>query len=276
MIYKYPQEVHDFVRENCTKLRDDDLAEECNRLFGTEFTKNKMKCFRGNHGYWNGMPLHYSQEEYQRRQTHFPKGMHEYIRDNSWGVSNKEMVRRVKEKFGYEMTVGQMHSYRSRYGFRSGGAGWVSKTQPPPNKGKKIDEYMSPEAVEKVRRTVFKKGDRPVNEMPIGTEIVNELSKGYRMVKVSMTGTQRERWKFVHRLVWEKHHGAVPEDSVIVFRDGDKMNCDIENLALITRGELAVMNRRKYFSDNPLVTDVGITLAKIRKAVSEAEKRRKK
>ena len=88
-----------------------------------------------------------------------------------------------------------------------------------------------------------------------------------------MKGRQNERWKFVHRLVWEEHNGPIPEGGCIVFRDGDKMNCNIENLAMLTHGELSIMNKRGYFSDNPEVTDVGITLAKIRKAVAEAEKR---
>ena len=36
------------------------------------------------------------------------------------------------------------------------------------------------------------------------------------------------------------------------------------------------MGKKGYFSDNPQVTDVGITLAKLRKAVTNAEKKVKK
>ena len=49
-IYAYTKEVHDFVREHCTKMRDAELAEACNKACGTEFTQSKMKAFRANHG----------------------------------------------------------------------------------------------------------------------------------------------------------------------------------------------------------------------------------
>ena len=52
-VYRYPTEVHEFVKKWAPKLRDQDLAEACNRRFGTEFTVNSMKSFRGNHGYRN-------------------------------------------------------------------------------------------------------------------------------------------------------------------------------------------------------------------------------
>ena len=45
-VYRYPQEVHDFVKEWAPKLRDKELAEACNRKFGTSFTAGSMKAFR--------------------------------------------------------------------------------------------------------------------------------------------------------------------------------------------------------------------------------------
>lgn len=274
MIYRYPQEVHDFVRENCTKMRDAELAEACNAALGTEFTKSSMKAFRGNHKYNNNLGK-LNSEEYWKIQTKWPRELKDFIRNNTWHVSSEEMSRMVKAEFGIDMTPEQVKGFRARHHISNGNTGWFQKNHPPANKGKKITEYMSPEAVEKVRKTAFKKGSRPPNEMPVGTEIVNKYSDGYRIRKVSMNGRQNERWKFVHRLVWEEHNGPIPEGGCIVFRDGDKMNCNIENLAMLTHAELSVMNKRGYFSDSPEVTDVGITLAKIRKAVTEAEKRRR-
>lgn len=253
-------------------MRDAELAEACNAALGTEFTKSSMKAFRGNHKYNNNLGK-LSSEECWKIQTKWPRELKDFIRNNTWHVSSEEMSRMVKAEFGIDMTPKQVKGFRARHHISNGNTGWFQKGRPPANKGKKITEYMSPETVEKVRQTAFKKGNRPPNEMPVGTEIVNKYSDGYRIRKVSMKGRQNERWKFVHRLVWEEHNGPIPEGGCIVFRDGDKMNCDIENLALLTHGELSVMNKRGYFSDNPEVTDVGITLAKIRKAVAEAEKR---
>ena len=54
-VYRYPQEVHDLVKEWAPKLRDRELAALVNDKCGTNFTDQSMKAFRGNHGYRNGM-----------------------------------------------------------------------------------------------------------------------------------------------------------------------------------------------------------------------------
>lgn len=40
----------------------------------------------------------------------------------------------------------------------------------------------------------------------------------------------------VHRLEWIKHHGEIPEGFVVHHKDENKMNWNIENLELISRG----------------------------------------
>jgi len=87
-VYRYPQEVHDLVKEWAPKLRDRELAALVNDKCGTSFTDQSMKAFRGNHGYRNGMKQ-WTGAEYWKYQTKYPQGMYEYIRDNSWGVSSK-------------------------------------------------------------------------------------------------------------------------------------------------------------------------------------------
>ena len=52
-IYRYPPEVHEFVKRLAPVLRDEELALACNKELGTSFTKDSMKSFRGNHGYKN-------------------------------------------------------------------------------------------------------------------------------------------------------------------------------------------------------------------------------
>ena len=47
MIYKYPDEIEDFVREWSPKMRDQELAAKVNETFGTDFTPGRMKAYRG-------------------------------------------------------------------------------------------------------------------------------------------------------------------------------------------------------------------------------------
>lgn len=270
MIYRYPQEIHDFVKKWSPVLRDDDLAAECNKIFGTDFTANKMKSFRANHKYFNGQKQ-WTTEEYWKYQKRYPKGMYEFIRDNSWGVSSKEMAEMVNEKFGTNFTQTGMKQFRQRNRIRSGLTGWYQKGHPPGTKGKKQSEYMSPEAIERTKATRFKKGDRPLNELPVGTIKVN--ADGYKIIKVQDTGTQWERWAFLHRKVWQDHNGPIPDDMVIIFKDSNKLNCDISNLIMVTRDENSALNRKGWRSQDPQITETGLQTIRLKKAAKRRKSR---
>lgn len=265
MIYRYPQEVHDLVKQWAPKLRDRELAALVNDKCGTSFTDQSMKSFRGNHGYRNGLKQ-WTGAEYWKYQTKYPQGMYEYIRDNSWGVSSKEMAERIKEIFGYEMTPTCMKQFRQRHGIKSGVTGWYQKNHSPGNKGKKLEEYVTdPERLadikDRIKGTQFKKGDRPANELPVGTIVIS--SDGYKLRKKSMTGTIWERWELLHRAVWIEHNGEIPDGMVVTFRDGNKQNCDINNLTLITRGENAALAKKGLRSENPELTDAAIAMVRL-------------
>lgn len=273
-IYRYPQEVHDFVKKWCPKLRDDDLAEACNKELGTQFTPKSIKAFRANHGYRNGKKQ-WTKEEYWKYQKRYPKGMYEFVRDNSWGVSSSEMADMVNEKFGTSFTRTMMKQFRQRHGIKSGVTGWYQKGRPPGTKGKTIEEICKgdPEKLARVRATQFKKGDRPVNELPVGAIVVN--SDGYKLRKKQMEGTLWERWEFLHRAVWEEHNGPIPEGMMVSFKDNNKLNCDIDNLMLLTRGENSALTHYGYRFEDPDLTEAGLALVKLKQAAAKKKKEAK-
>lgn len=266
MIYAYPPEVHEFVKTHCREMRDAKLAEACNAAMGTEFTKEKMRAFRANHKYHNGLPKGRLVDEM------YPDGMVDYIRTHSWGVSSKEMAEQVNALYGTHFTATGMKQFRQRHGIKSGVPGWYQKGHAPGNKGKKQEEYMSGEAIIKARQTQFKKGDRPKNELPVGTVVVN--ADGYKLLKVKMDGSQWERWVPLHRAVWEEHNGPVPEGMTVSFKDSNSLNCDINNLILISRGENAVLAKKGLRSEDPDITTAAVSMVRLQMKVNE--KRRKK
>lgn len=272
VVYRYPPEVHDFVRRWATELRDEELAEACNKELGTHFTASGMKSFRGNHGYRN-MKGQWTSEEYWKYQKRWPQGMFEYIRDNSWGVSSKEMSERVNEIFGTDFTQSRMKVFRAKYHIRSGVTGWYQKGHSPGTKGKTIEEICKndPEKLARVRSTQYKKGDRPANELPVGSIAVN--SYGYKLRKRQMEGTLWERWEFLHRAVWEEHNGPIPDGMSVTFKDSDKLNCDISNLMLVTRGENAALTRMHYRFEDPDLTETALNVIRLRQKAQAKKKR---
>lgn len=103
------------------------------------------------------------------------------------------------------------------------------------NKGKKQSEFLSPEAIEKTKATRFKKGHTPHNAKYDGHERVS--IHGYIEVRVSLG-----KYVLKHRKIWQEHYGEIPKGSIIIFKDGNPLNCVIENLELISREENVMRN----------------------------------
>lgn len=98
----------------------------------------------------------------------------------------------------------------------------------PANKGKKMP-YNANSA-----RTQFKKGTIPPNTVSVGTEVVDAYGYLKRKVSDRKDIPAKKNWKFVHHIVWEQHHGEVPEKHIVVFKNGDKTDIRIDNLDCIS------------------------------------------
>lgn len=275
MIYAYPKEIEPFVREWSAKMRDPELAIKVNEEFGTSFTAKSMKAYRGNHGIRN-YQKQLSSEEYWKYQTKYPQGMYEYIRDNSWGVSSKEMAERVEKLFGYHFTPTGMKQFRQRAGIKSGVTGWYQKGHAPGTKGKTIEEICKgdPEKLAHVRATWFEKGHRPVNELPLGS--IRKDPDGYLIRKKSMEGGQWDRWEFVHRAVWEEAHGPIPKGMIIKFKDNNKENCSLDNLMLVSQAVNCTMSKLGLHSKDPDLTEAGAALAELKITMNKKKQQLKK
>lgn len=104
----------------------------------------------------------------------------------------------------------------------------------PFNKGLNQTDYMTPEAIEKTKKTRFKKGVVPLNTKKDGCIVGRADSKGrvYQYIRIS-----KNNWQLLHRNIWEKVNGPIPSDCVLIFIDGDTSNVSIDNLKLITKIE---------------------------------------
>lgn len=98
----------------------------------------------------------------------------------------------------------------------------------PSNKGGK-QKYKSKESEERSKSTQFKAGHSPHNTRPIGYEKI--YSDGYIHIKVE----EGKRMQLKHHYVWRLHYGEIPRDMCVAFCDGNRLNCDISNLILITK-----------------------------------------
>jgi hypothetical protein len=105
----------------------------------------------------------------------------------------------------------------------------------PHNKGKQI----SAEIYEKVAPTMFKKGNKPHNTKPNGTINIRADTQGrlYQYIKI-----KDSHWELLQRYVWTQANGEIPPGSVVIFLDGNYLNCELNNLQVISRRENMARN----------------------------------
>lgn len=256
MAKRYPQEVHDFIRENVAGHTTKDLVEIVNAHFDLEFTESSMRSYKTNHhlrsGTPTGLPKNHPSET-------FPQEICDYIYVNYKGVGNKEMAEKLNAAFGTSYTTKQLNSFYRNHNLNSGLTGCFEPGHVPANKGKK--GWCAPGC----EKTQFKKGILPASTKPIGHERISK--DGYIEVKIKMRPSRpdcNDNFKTKHRIIWEEANGPVPGDSVVIFKDGDKRNFDLSNLTLVTKAERLEMNRSGLFSEDANMTETGILVARVR------------
>ena len=129
--------------------------------------------------------------------------------------------------------------------------------------------------VEQIKRYYYKHGLKcglGSTHMPIGTVSFVESSQMY-FVKIADGPNPQDNWRPKHELVWEEAYGAIPEGHVVIFLDGDRSNCVLENLALCSKAVNLEMNRKKLRFSNAEATRAGLLITQIR---AETRKREKK
>jgi hypothetical protein len=118
--------------------------------------------------------------------------------------------------------------------------------QKPHNTGKKQIEWMSSEAIEKSKASCFKKGNVPYNTaksdgaISVRKDTQTEIS--YKYIRVSIG-----KWELLQRKVWADAHGPIDKGMVIIFKDGNSLNCELSNLQMITLAENMLRNSIQRF-----------------------------
>lgn len=171
----------------------------------------------------------------------------EYLNNISYGRTNKQITELFNKRFNLELGKKAISAVRKRHGIKTGENGRFPKGNIPHNKGKKGLGGWEP--------TQFKKGHKPHNYNPIGTERVN--GDGYVDIKIA----DPNKWKGKHILLWEEHNGPLPKGHVVIFADRNNRNFEPNNLVLVSRQQLLMLNRHKLIQDSADLTRTGILIA---------------
>ncbi len=114
-------------------------------------------------------------------------------------------------------------------------------------------------------QTQFAQGAMPHNHVDVGTEVL--ATDGYMKIKVEEPNV----WEWSHRRNWEAVNGPIPKGHALVFKDGNRLNCEVENLELLTRSQLMLRNTIHRYP--PELKGTIRQLGKLKRAIEAADEK---
>lgn len=250
MNLKYTAEINQFIIDNRQSYSVKELLALIRERFGIETTEKSLQ-------------THMSKSLKLRGPSKkFPEELNQVIRQTTLGRSVEQQIQEIKALTGQTLSHNQVTGARRRLGLKSGIDSGFKPGCIPANKGKS----MSPEVRAKCARTWFQKGIIPTNKAPVGT---HRKRQGYWWEKIA----EPNKWKLLHLIEWEKHHGPKPKSSIITFLDGDTNNWHIENLELVSRADWATCSKFYHLEKGaPEFNLLSITAARLRRTAKARER----
>lgn len=107
--------------------------------------------------------------------------------------------------------------------------------------------------------TEFKKGQKPHNYRPVGSERITK--DGYLERKIA----DPSKWKAIHHIEWEKVNGPIPPRHKVIFKIPDKLNVSVENLLLVSYEEAMRRNTIHRYPNE--IKQAIKTISKLKKTI---------
>lgn len=185
----------------------------------------------------------------------------EYLEMITPGHHYSEIQQLMIKKFKIDYSVNQIKNAIARYKLNTGFNGRFEKGNIPANKG------VKGACSEGCKKTWFKKGQMPANHKPVGSERTNV--DGYVEIKIR----EPNKWDLKHRVIYRKEKGEIPKGYSVIFGDRNRANFDIDNLILVSRQQLIIMNKNKLIKSNTELTKTGLLIADVYNKISEKKKK---
>lgn len=179
-----------------------------------------------------------------------------FLKDGYASLSLPSLTEAFNAKFGMSMSEMQIRACLRNHRIRSGRTGFFTKGNRPWNTG--VKGRTPPNSGQ------FKPGNMPKNKRRLWSERISK--DGFVEISVPERNPHTDeptRFKQKHVWLWEGHHGPVPKDHALIFKDGNRLNCEIGNLMLVTRAELLCLNLHNYRATNPELRPSVLALAKV-------------
>ena len=192
---------------------------------------------------------------------HWTEEQYQFLADNIEGTSYKRMTELFNERFNTDLSTNKVGAALRRRKLTNGISAEFTKGHIPFNKGLK-----GWDAGGNSHKTRYQKGRISENYKPVGTERIDK--EGYTYIKVSNPNV----WELKHRHIWKESGRELPEGSALLFADGDRTNITLENLILINRQQLALMNKNDLSFKDRELNETALNIVNMMMKIKEKSK----
>ena len=210
----------------------------------------------------------------------------DWLRENVYGIRHKELAKRFNEHFGTNLTTRKIKRALELRHIRNG------LNQSDLTKEMKqfiFDNYKGISNQELADRVNKEFGTNFGATKFADFKCNNNLQSGYRFEvenlrkKKHLEETIRQdgyvyikvnnEWYAKQKYVYEQHYGKLKKGDVLIFNDGDKTNCNIDNLIKVNKNILgrvaSLLTDDKEINDSIILN--GLLLDKIKNMEKEGE-----
>lgn len=186
-----------------------------------------------------------------------------FIFEHYKGCPYSDLTDKVNKEFSTSFSTRQITNFCCRNKYNNGCKNektQFKKGNIPWNKRKNVA------VSEKIKQHWFTKGHKPWQTKPVGYERIDSRD-GYVLVKVSDNNFIPKQ-----RLIYEKHYGAISDDDLVMFLDGNKRNFNIDNLMLISKAENLELTRKNLRTNDTELSRAGVMVARINQKIKSIKK----
>lgn len=190
-----------------------------------------------------------------------------FLKENAPHMSRRALTEFFNARFGTAKSEQTIKTWCNRRGYNSPSTGRFEKGCETWQKGLSGEEFKRHYNEESFERVLHK-----MHEACKTKKIGDEIIKGgepWIIVSIDYSIEYHDRRVPKRRYVWEQAYGEIPKDHCIITLDGNKMNCNLDNLYCLPNKYKSIMARNKWFFKDKEMTLTAIKWCELHYALKE-------
>lgn len=177
----------------------------------------------------------------------FTKEQKEYIFANYKGKTENDLLNELNAKFNETFTLHKLQDFKKRNKLHSGLSGKWKKGNVPWTKTISKEEWFSHYDLEEWREIHRVKSEKLRKYKNVGD--IFKSADGFLFIITSIEYgiPWHKRIRPYAQYIWEQHNGKIPNGYKVTYKDGNKLNCDISNLILVSKKEILYLAKNNGF-----------------------------